>query len=83
MTLAKSKEVEEFYNPRIIRFKQLQNHIKEELEQVYVSYNKNDVEGESREGMANHIKELEEQLNGVQERIDVLEKLKQEKLNEL
>ncbi|HBI03799.1 MAG TPA: hypothetical protein DDY49_07210 [Paenibacillaceae bacterium] len=83
MTIAKTKEVEEFFNPRIIRFKQLQNHIKEELEQAYASYNKNDVDGESRKGMENHIKELEEQLNGVQERVDVLEKLKQEKLNEL
>jgi hypothetical protein len=33
--------------------------------------------------MENRINELKEQLKGVQERIDVLIKLKQEKLNEL
>lgn len=83
MKLAQSKEVEEFYNPRIIRFKQLQNHIKEELEQAYASYKQQDADDEAKKGMENRINELKEQLKGVQERIDVLIKLKQEKLNEL
>jgi septation ring formation regulator EzrA len=83
MTIAKSKEVEEFYNPRIIRFKQMHNHIKEELEQISASYREDAMDSESRERIENQINELEEQLKVVEERIDVLEKLKQEKLNEL
>jgi hypothetical protein len=83
MNVLQSKEINEFYNPRITRFKLLYNHIKEELEQAYATYKGKELDQEARKGIQQKIHDLEEQLQVVQERIDVLEKLKQEKLNEL
>lgn len=73
ITSANSHEVEEFYNPRIARFQALKNHLKQELKQAYTAFDRKDME---REPVKLRIDQLEEQILGVQERIDVLEKLK-------
>lgn len=70
MTTKNYKEVEAFFNERIANFRRLEKDLKVALEESHVTYNKQ------------RMRELEEQLNVFNERIRVLEKLKQEQLNE-
>lgn len=73
MTTAKYQEVEEFFNGRIANFQILEKDLKVALEQAFVT----------PQIAKQRIEDLQEQLKVFKERIRVLEKLKQEQLNEL